>query len=254
MTNESELAISSEQAAIELAELTANIRSHDEAYYQEDAPSIDDAAYDKLRQRLQVLERDFPQLQQSDSPSLGVGAAPSSRFEKVRHSVSMLSLGNAFSDSDVDDFIDRIKRFLGLDEQDELALTAEPKIDGLSISLRYEHGKLVLGATRGDGSEGENVTSNIMTVNEIPKQVTADDFPDVFEVRGEIYMSHEDFAALNDRQTKGWAKNLCKSAQCGGWQFTPARCKDYGETPSAGVYLCLGRSRSAARKNPDASD
>ena len=204
--NRSELAMSSEQAAIELAELTANIRSHDEAYYQEDAPSIDDAAYDQLRQRLLVLEREFPQLQQIDSPSLGVGAAPSSRFQKVRHSVSMLSLGNAFSDSDLDDFIDRIKRFLGLDEQDELALTAEPKIDGLSISLRYEHGKLVLGATRGDGSEGENVTNNIMTVNEIPKQVTADDFPDVFEVRGEIYMSHEDFAALNERQLEAGQK------------------------------------------------
>jgi DNA ligase (NAD+) len=195
-----------EEARIELVRLASEIRSHDKAYYQEDAPAIDDATYDELRLRLVAIEDRFPQLQEEDSPSLNVGAAPASRFEKVRHSIPMLSLGNAFADEDVDDFIDRIRRFLGLDEENHLAFTAEPKIDGLSISLRYENGTLVLGATRGDGTEGENVTRNIMTLEEIPKQISFDDFPDVFEVRGEVYMSHEDFAALNERQLEAKQK------------------------------------------------
>ncbi len=213
MSNKSKLdvelaALDPMQAEREIIELSAQIRAYDAAYYQEDAPQIDDAAYDHLRQRLLAFESAFPALRSADSPSQSVGAAPSGRFEKVRHSVPMLSLGNAFNDADLDNFIDRIKRFLGLDEQDELAITAEPKIDGLSISLRYEGGKLVLGATRGDGATGENVTNNIMTMRDIPKQVIADDFPDVFEVRGEIYMSHDDFAALNARQEKAGQK-LC---------------------------------------------
>lgn len=195
-----------EEARIELARLASEICSHDKAYYQEDAPAIDDAAYDELRHRLIAIEDKFPQLQEEDSPSQNVGAAPANRFEKVRHSIPMLSLSNAFADEDVDDFIDRIRRFLGLDEENDLTFTAEPKIDGLSISLRYENGRLVLGATRGDGTEGENVTRNIMTLDEIPKQISADDFPAVFEVRGEIYMSHEDFAALNERQIEAKQK------------------------------------------------
>ncbi|MCP4933854.1 MAG: NAD-dependent DNA ligase LigA [bacterium] len=194
------------QAECEIAELSEQIRAHDAAYYREDAPKIDDAAYDHLRQRLLALENMFPQLRSKDSPSLSVGAAPSGRFAKVHHSVAMLSLGNAFNDADLDDFIDRIKRFLGLDEHDDLVITAEPKIDGLSISLRYEGGKLLLGATRGDGTTGENVTNNIMTMRDIPKQILADDFPDIFEVRGEIFMSHDDFADLNERQAKAGKK------------------------------------------------
>lgn len=192
--------LADEDAKIELARLAAEIRRHDEAYYQDDAPDIDDAAYDELRRRLLDIEACFPSLQTVDSPSLSVGAAPASRFEKARHRVPMLSLGNAFADEDVVDFMDRIRRFLGLDEKDDLAFTAEPKIDGLSISLRYENGELVLGVTRGDGSVGENVTNNIMTLAQIPKTILAYDFPPVFEVRGEIYMSHKDFAALNERQ------------------------------------------------------
>ena len=195
-----------EEARGEVARLTREIRRHDQAYHQEDAPQVDDATYDRLRQQLLHLEEKYPELLDENSPSQTVGAAPASGFEKVRHSVSMLSLGNAFADDDVDDFIERIQRFLGLDETDELSFSAEPKIDGLSISLRYEQGELVLGATRGDGAEGENVTRNIMTLIEIPKKITDADFPAVFEVRGEVYMSLDDFAALNERQLKAGQK------------------------------------------------
>ncbi len=188
------------QAGAEMAALFEKITKADQAYYQHDDPLMDDAAYDDLRRRLLALEALFPALQNPDSPSFKVGAAPAAGFEKVTHSVPMLSLGNAFSDEDVSEFIERIRRFLGLDEAQELELTSEPKIDGLSISLRYENGKLVQGATRGDGSEGENVTRNIMTLKQIPKRIEAADIPAIFEVRGEVYMSHDDFTALNERQ------------------------------------------------------
>ena len=187
-------------AKAELTELYAQIKKADEAYYQHDDPLMEDAAYDALRRRLLALEARFPQLQSPDSPSFKVGAAPSERFEKVRHAVPMLSLGNAFDDEDVSEFLERIRRFLGLEEEDELAITSEPKIDGLSISLRYEQGQLVLGATRGDGTQGENVTRNIKTLRQVPRRVEAADFPPVFELRGEVYMSHADFIALNERQ------------------------------------------------------
>ncbi len=187
-------------ARAELAHLYKEMGRADEAYYNHDDPIMDDAAYDAMRRRLLAIEARFPELQGPDSPSLRVGAAPSERFEKVRHAVPMLSLGNAFDDRDVVEFIERIRRFLGLDEADELAITSEPKIDGLSISLRYEKGRLVQAATRGDGSEGEDVTRNIMTLKQVPQHVEAEDFPDVFELRGEVYMSHADFAALNERQ------------------------------------------------------
>ncbi len=187
-------------AAGEMERLGREIRAHDRAYYQDDAPQIDDAAYDALRRRLVALETRYPDLQRADSPSLFVGAAPAGRFEKVRHGVPMLSLGNAFDESDVEEFIDRIRRFLGLPADEVVEFTAEPKIDGLSISLRYEDRRLVLGATRGDGTEGENVTANVLTLRDIPHHIEAADFPSVFEIRGEIYMSHDDFASLNARQ------------------------------------------------------
>jgi len=189
-----------EQAKAELDQLFKQITKADQAYYQHDDPLMDDAAYDDLRRRLLALEARFPALQNPDSPSFKVGAAPAAGFEKVAHAIPMLSLGNAFLDEDVFEFIERIRRFLGLDEAQELELTSEPKIDGLSISLRYENGQLVLGATRGDGGEGENVTRNIMSLKQIPKRIEAADFPAIFEVRGEVYMSHKDFAALNERQ------------------------------------------------------
>ncbi len=194
--------LSEEEAAKELERLAEEIARHDALYHGEDAPEISDADYDRLRQRNDEIEKRFPGLIREDSPSQRVGAAPSEKFEKVVHKVPMLSLSNAFSDEDLEDFLARIRRFLNLKEGEELFLTAEPKIDGLSASLRYEKGKFVLGATRGDGREGENVTANLRTIGDIPLEVKAKDMPEVFEVRGEVYMSHEDFAALNERQEK----------------------------------------------------
>jgi len=194
------------EAAGELERLAAEIASHDAAYYREDQPEISDADYDALRRRNDEIEAVFPELVLAESPSRRVGAAPSEKFGKVRHAVSMLSLGNAFSDADVHEFVARIRRFLKLSDDEPVEITAEPKIDGLSVSLRYEDGKLVQAATRGDGQEGENVTRNVETIRDIPRKVTQADFPDVFEVRGEIYMSHKDFAQLNEVQSQANAK------------------------------------------------
>ena len=186
------------EAAAELAHLAAEIARHDEAYHRDDAPEITDADYDALRRRNDALEAAFPALIRDDSPSKRVGAAVAAGFSKVRHETPMLSLGNAFEDEDVAEFDQRIRRFLGLDAEAPLAYTAEPKIDGLSLSLRYEKGVLKVAATRGDGQEGENVTHNALVVDDIPQKLTGD-APDVLEVRGEVYMSHADFAALNER-------------------------------------------------------
>jgi DNA ligase (NAD+) len=190
------------QARAELERLAAEIAAHDRRYYQEDAPTVSDAEYDALRRRNEEIEARFPDLVRADSPSRRVGAAPAQKFAKVRHAVPMLSLGNAFSDDDVTEFVDRVRRFLRLPEDEAVAFTAEPKIDGLSCSLRYEHGRLVNGATRGDGFEGEDVTANVRTIDDIPKTLTGRDLPAICEVRGEVYMSHSDFAALNRRQEK----------------------------------------------------
>jgi DNA ligase (NAD+) len=191
-------ALSEAEAAAELARLAAEIAEHDRRYYQEDAPLVSDAAYDALRQRNAAIEARFPQLKRADSPSERVGVRPAGRFAKVRHSVPMLSLDNAFAEGEVSDFFARIRRFLGLASEAAIEVTAEPKIDGLSASLRYEGGRLVVGATRGDGYEGEEVTANLRTIDEIPQELPAG-APDVLEVRGEVYMSHPEFAALNER-------------------------------------------------------
>jgi len=190
------------QAKAEHARLEAEIRKNDELYYQKDAPTISDAAYDALRQRYEEIEARFPDLRTLESLSRKVGAQPARGFAKVRHAVPMLSLQNAFSEEDVADFASRIRRFLNLREHETVAFTAEPKIDGLSMSLRYENGALVTGATRGDGSEGEDVTANIRTLKEIPHQLKGRDLPAVCEVRGEVYMTKPDFLALNMRQTE----------------------------------------------------
>lgn len=194
--------LSPDQAAEELAALAAEIAEHDRHYHQEDAPVISDADYDALRRRNEAIELRYPDLVREDTPSVSVGSAPSEKFGKVRHAVAMLSLGNAFDGEDVADFDKTIRRFLSLGDDAALAFTAEPKIDGLSISLRYEHGELVMAATRGDGAEGENVTANVRTISEVPDKIAASDFPDVFEVRGEIYLSHKDFAEINEKQSQ----------------------------------------------------
>ncbi len=193
-------ALTEKEARDEHARLAKEIAKHDKAYYQDDAPKVSDAIYDALRQRLEGIEARFPALVDLFSPTQRVGAAPSGKFGEITHAVPMLSLGNAFSDEDVEDFVGRIRRFLGLAESEAVAITAEPKIDGLSASIRYEKGKLVHGATRGDGQTGEDVTRNLLTLDEIPDTLAGSDWPDVVEVRGEVYMSHADFAALNERQ------------------------------------------------------
>jgi DNA ligase (NAD+) len=193
-------ALTEPQAKTELKRLAAEIGAHDKRYYQEDAPSVSDAAYDALRQRNEAIEARFPALVRADSPSQRVGAPAAAKFSKVRHAVPMLSLGNAFSEEEVAEFVERVRRFLRLPDGERLAFTAEPKIDGLSCSLRYQGGLLVNGATRGDGFEGEDVTANVRTIKDIPQKLAGRNVPDICEVRGEVYMTHADFAALNKRQ------------------------------------------------------
>ncbi len=188
------------QAKVELMRLALEIEGHNRRYYEEDKPSVSDADYDALRRRVEAIEARFPDLVTAQSPTQTVGAAPSSKFRKVRHAVPMLSLGNAFSDSDVMEFVERVRRFLRLGEEDHLRIVAEPKIDGLSLSLRYENGELVTAATRGDGFEGEDVTANVRTVQEIPQRLKGRDIPAVCEMRGEVYVEKQDFLAFNQRQ------------------------------------------------------
>jgi DNA ligase (NAD+) len=188
------------QAKAELKRLATEIAAHDKRYYQEDAPAVTDAEYDALRQRNAAIEARFPDLVRADSPSKKVGAAPTGKFKKVRHALPMLSLDNAFAEQDVVDFVMRIRRFLKLSEDEKLAFSAEPKIDGLSMSLRYEGGELVTAATRGDGAEGEDVTANIRTLEDVPKKLKGRNVPDICEVRGEVYMTKHAFLALNERQ------------------------------------------------------
>src|SRR3954471_5184526 len=188
------------QAEREHTRLEVEIKAHDERYYQKDAPTVSDAEYDALRQRYNAIEAKFPDLRTLDSLSRKVGAAPSRGFAKVRHTVPMLSLQNAFSEEDVADFVGRIRRFLNLKEDEPLTFTAEPKIDGLSMSLRFEDGVLVRAATRGDGEEGEDVTANIKTLKEVPHKLKGKNPPSACEIRGEVYMTKAEFLELNKRQ------------------------------------------------------
>src|SRR6201986_1738799 len=187
------------QAKVEHMRLALEIEGHDKAYYQDDAPSVTDAEYDAVRQRFNAIEKRFPELSSAEWPSQKVGAAPSARFRKVRHALPMLSLDNAFAEEDVTDFAGRIERFVKLPD-DKIDFSAEPKIDGLSMSLRYEGGELVTAATRGDGAEGEDVTANIRTLEDVPQKLKGRNVPDVCEVRGEVYMTKKAFLALNERQ------------------------------------------------------
>ena len=190
--------LSPDGAAAEVAALIDEIRRYDQAYYQDDAPLVDDAAYDARRRRLEALERRFPELRRPDSPTQTVGAAPATGFRKVRHAVPMLSLGNAFDEADVEEFVARIRRFLALGDA-PLEILAEPKIDGLSLNIRYEGGKLKGASTRGDGNVGEDVTANVRTIANVPK-VLDGNAPALLDVRGEVYMERADFAALNERR------------------------------------------------------
>jgi len=190
-----------EEAEAELTRLALELAEHDRRYHAEDAPTISDAEYDALRRRHGEIELRFPELVRADSPAGKVGAAPSGNFSQVRHSRPMLSLDNAFADEEVEDFVASVRRFLNWPDDQALAFTAEPKIDGLSMSLRYEDRKLVTAATRGDGVTGENVTANIRTISEIPQMLPAD-APDVVEVRGEVYMRRDDFFALQKRMAE----------------------------------------------------
>jgi len=194
--------LSEKEAKAEHARLEGEIAGHDRLYYQHDAPKISDAEYDALRRRYEAIEVRFPALRTPGSLSQRVGAAPAAKFAKVRHAVPMLSLANAFSEEDVTEFVERIRRFLGLKEDADLAFLAEPKIDGLSCSLRYEAGALKTAATRGDGTEGEDVTANIRTIDDVPNELKGRDAPEAIDVRGEIYMARADFIALNQRQQK----------------------------------------------------
>lgn len=184
-------------AAQELARLASDLDRANQAYHRDDAPFISDAEYDAKKRRLASIEAAFPELAHADSPSQQVGAAPDTRFAKVAHRVPMLSLENGFSEDDVQAFVQRVRSFLNLPPETVLECTAEPKIDGLSLSLRYEGGHLVQAATRGDGAVGENVTANARTIPDIPQRLTGPDIPEVLEIRGEVYMTHDDFETLN---------------------------------------------------------
>jgi DNA ligase (NAD+) len=192
-------ALTESEAAAELARLAEEIAEHDRRYHTEDAPTISDAEYDALARRNLAIEKRFPALVREDSPSRRVGAPPAEGFSKVRHAVPMLSLAKAYTDQDVADFIERGRRFFDRDKDLEIAFTAEPKIDGLSASLRYEGGVFVQGATRGDGAVGEDITANLKTIADIPKKLKGSGWPDTIEIRGEVYMTYAEFEALKQR-------------------------------------------------------
>jgi DNA ligase (NAD+) len=192
--------LTAKQAKEEHARLQVAISQADKRYYQDDRPSITDAEYDELRKRYNAIEARFPDLRTLESLTLKVGAAPSRGFKKIRHAIPMLSLDNAFAEQDVVEFAARIRKFLKLSDDEKITFNAEPKIDGLSMSLHYEGGELVTAATRGDGAEGEDVTANIKTIKQVPQQLKGKHVPKICEVRGEVYMTKPDFLALNERQ------------------------------------------------------
>jgi DNA ligase (NAD+) len=196
--------MSVDQARSELQRLALALAHVNRAYHHDDSPSIDDATFDRLKLRNAQIEKRFPHLKRTDSPSDKIGAKPKEGFGKIRHRQPMLSLSNAFEAKDVEDFVARLKKFLNLKPQSDMRMTAEPKIDGLSLALRYEKGQLVHAVTRGDGETGEDVTVNALTIADIPETLSG--APDILEVRGEVYMTHADFAALNVAQEQAGQK------------------------------------------------
>lgn len=244
-------ALTAEQAKAELARLAAELLQANTEYHTEDAPRLSDAEYDKLKRRNAAIEARFPELKRRDSPSEQVGGAVASGFGKITHDVRMLSLGNAFSDEDVAEFDTSIRKYLGLGADAPLRYTAEPKIDGLSLSLRYENGVLVQAATRGDGAVGENVTANARTVKDIPH--TLEGAPDLLEVRGEVYMSHADFESLNARQAERGGKTFAnpRNAAAGSLrqldaEITRARPLRFFAYAWGSLSAPLGETQSAA--------
>ncbi len=243
------------EAKAELKALAAEIAHHDQLYYQKDAPEISDAAYDDLRQRNKAIEARFPDLVRADSPSRRVGAAPATGFAKVRHPHAMLSLDNAFSEEDVRDFFRSIRNFfrapqdIARVEEDKIAVMAEPKIDGLSCSIRYEKGALVLAATRGDGVTGEDVTANVKTLGNVPKHAERPGLARHHRgPRRGVYGSPRLLRAQR-RARKGGRAGLCQSAQRRRRQPAPARSCDHRDAPARVLRLCLGRAERGFRQD-----
>jgi DNA ligase (NAD+) len=240
-------AMTEADAANELMRLARQIAYHDRLYHTLDTPEIADAEYDALVRRNAEIEAAFPHLIRADSPSRKVGHdVAASPLSKVTHEVRMMSLDNAFTDEEVEEFAARVRRFLALPAEAEVAMTAEDKIDGLSCSLRYEHGRLVRAATRGDGQVGEDVTANVAFIP-IPQHLSGD-VPEVFEIRGEVYMAKADFAALNVAQEEKGEKR-CQSAQCGGRVAAAKGCQRHGQSSLAVSGPWLGRT-AAFRRRP----
>ncbi len=238
-------------AAIELEFLAKEIADHDIAYHKNDEPSIDDANYDTLRRRNDEIEFRFPLLVRSDSPSKKVGAPVSSGFSKIFHAKPMLSLGNGFSEEDIGNFLYRVRRFLSLDDSEKIDIIGEPKIDGLSISIRYEKGRLVHAATRGDGQVGEDVTANIRTLKKIPTKILGD-VPSVVEVRGEVYMSKAEFRALNNRQETNGEKIFANPRNAAAGSLRQKDCSITASRPLEIFAYSLGEiSRPIAATHRD---
>ena len=234
------------EAKAELERLAQEIRAHDEAYYNQLDPQIPDAAYDVLRRRLEEIEARFPALRRPDSPSLRVGAPPARGFAKITHAVPMLSLQNALDESEVREFIQRVRRFLGLDENQPIALRAEGKIDGLSLSIRYEAGRLVHAATRGDGTVGEDVTANVRTIGDVPEHLEAD-APDILEIRGEVFLTHAGLALLNQDVEKENRKSEQKLRDKHSQRI--AKAEEAGK-PREEIDLLLRKRDAALEKEP----
>jgi DNA ligase (NAD+) len=234
------------EAAAELERLAEQIALHDALYYREETPSLTDAEYDAIKRRNAAIEARFPDAIRPDSPSLRVGAAPSVQFAPVQHRVPMLSLGNAFSPEEVEEFEARIRRFLRVAEGEAIAYVAEAKIDGLSANLRYENGVLVQGATRGDGRTGEDVTANLLSIAGIPRRLKGSDWPDLVEVRGEVYLGHAEFEAMR----RARRANLRQSAQRRLGLAAPDRPDGDGAPPAQILRLRLGRHEPTLRRHP----
>ena len=230
--------------------LALEIERHDKAYYQEDAPNISDADYDALRQRFDAIEARFPDLVRGESPSQKVGAAPSGDFRKVRHAVPMLSLDNAFADAGRARFRRPHPALPQARRRRPIDFTAEPKIDGLSMSLRYENGELVTAATRGDGAEGEDVTANVRTLKDVPQKLKGRNVPDVCEVRGEVYMTKQRFPRAQRAAEGGRRHDLRQSAQFRRRLAAAEGFVDHRLAAARLLRLCLGRDQRRCRKTP----